>query len=87
MNNKKRKLRYIRDKNHINKGGLISFTVKISTETLENTTVVKEIINSQVLNLSKKFKTPLKINETRVGWIHDDYKKNRQTCRVTLIKK
>lgn len=76
MTSKKRKLKYIREKNHYRKGGKAGSHFKITNELIEDVDFVEnEIMNHSrrtINSLNKKFKMKFKVCEVSKGIIGDD---------------
>lgn len=88
MSRKISKLKYIREKNRINRGGIFRVVFKMS----QSLTVdqLKEQIEFKAQDylvlLQKKYKTKVDIHEIEIGLLGDDYETRCYTCMVCFRK-
>ncbi len=62
MTNKQRKLAYIREKNHIRRGGKITAYTRVSNELLQNTEFIEVITNDLIKKTIKSCKNKYKLD-------------------------
>ena len=83
MNSKKRKLKYIREKNHYRLGGERTCVLKVTNELSEHPEYfelwVTKTSEDVVRDLEKKFKMPFKLARLETGLMEDDFLKNLST--------
>lgn len=88
MNSKKRKLKYIREKNHYRSGGESRCLFRVSSELLEDTDYFESLLSKEAerisCNLEKRFKMPFHLACFDTGSVADDYMKDLITVRLTL---
>lgn len=79
-----RRLKYIREKNRINRGELLSRIIKVPVSRVEfYYSNLQRIIDFE----SRKYKTNLIIHNVQAGTNNDDFLKNFITVRFQLKKK
>ena len=90
MTNKKRKLKYIREKNKLRKLGCLVFTTSFSADSFECDNKIKDIINDiindYILKMSKYYKLPLQITKIDIGFTNLDFLTETKTIRLTIKK-
>tara|TARA_R110002167_G_scaffold175982_1_gene375262 strand:+ start:462 stop:728 length:267 start_codon:yes stop_codon:yes gene_type:complete len=86
MTCKKRKLQYIREKNHYRSGGEGRNYIKISREMLEDSDFIPHLIVSCLSKMEKTFKMKLALKQYALGWDGDDFVKDIQTLRYSFKK-
>ena len=88
MTSKKRKLEYIREKNHYRKGGKAIGFIKVSIEMLEDVDFLEyEMVSESSVFINKlqcKFKMRFRVCEISRGMIEDDFIRNLTTIRFYL---
>jgi hypothetical protein len=87
-NRKNRRLRYIREKNHLRLGGELIQFFKISNELLMSEfgeTHIKSEVN-HLMKKTDKYKLNLK-HEIQIGQGSDDFLSNTKTVRLKTCKK
>lgn len=88
MNSKKRKLKYIREKNYYRSGGESLCSFKVSSELLEDADFFESLLAKEAehisCNLEKRFKMPFHLTYSDTGSVADDYMKDLITVRLTL---
>lgn len=89
--NKKRKLKYIREKNEIISGGRtitstlkFSFEMKLDTDFID--TLIKSEIERTIKKLSAKYKIAFKYLHKKAGTVSDDFSKNLFTIALFFSK-
>jgi len=88
MNRKKRNLNYIRLKNKLRKGDIISNFEKISNSltTQEEELFFDNVIKQHEINYKKKYKLNLKLYSCELGLLGDDFMKNLTTIKLNFKK-
>ena len=85
MNCKKRKLKYIREKNYYRKGGVAKSWFKVSSGM---TDVISQETETQseraIQNLKRKYKMDFKVSEIKSGTDGTDFVKGLKTVIFTL---
>jgi hypothetical protein len=84
MTNKKRKLKYIREKNKLRKLGSLVFTTSFSADSFECDNKIKDFINDYILKMSKYYKLPLQITKINIGFTSLDFLNGTKTIRLTI---
>ena len=84
MNNKKRKLQYIRDKNHLRLGGNMYSILSVSNEICEDEEYVFNTLESEVKHYSNKYKLNLCIDSLVKGMSNDDFLINCSTFKMCI---
>lgn len=86
--NKKRKLKYIREKNHYRKGGSGSMFIKISSDFLcKSSNIIESEISKKIHLHSKKFKIKFDVFEYNVGLVDEDFIQDLHTINFLFRKK
>ena len=86
MNCKKRKLNYIREKNHYRLFGFGSNFIKVSQELLDDPEYVQHLIESSLIKVEKKYKMKFEIIEMDIGFNGLDFIRNLKTIRYKFKK-
>jgi len=86
MNRKKRKLQFIRKKNHVRLGGLLHLGVKTSGEIISSTIIgeLEQFFEDCIVNEQKRLKLKLFISAVDIAQIDDDFTKDMYTFKITL---
>jgi hypothetical protein len=85
-NCKKRKLAYIREKNHYRSFGVGKNYFKISDELLDDVDYIKQVIGLSVKDLEKKFKMKFQIIDFKTGLDGEDFIRQMTTVLYTFKK-
>ncbi len=88
MNRKKRNLNYIRLKNKLRKGDIISNFEKVSNSltTQQQELFFDKVIKEHEIHYKKKYKLNLKLYSIELGLQSDDFIKNLTTWKLNFKK-
>ena len=84
MTNRKRKLKYIREKNRLRLGGYLTYHFKVTSH-IEDIYFVGEL-NIQLKEWSKYFKLNLYINKIDIGRCDSDFLNDLKTIKYRISK-
>lgn len=83
--NKKRKIEYIREKNHYRSGGEGGYSMKVSEELKEDEDYIKWLIqlwDEDLIKIGKKYKMNFERTKFDIGKDHEDFM--RQTFSIVI---
>lgn len=88
MNRKKRNLNYIRLKNKLRKGDIITNIEKVSNSltTQEQELYFANVIKEHEINYKKKYKLNIKLYSCQSGHLGEDFIKNLITIKLNFKK-
>ena len=85
MNCKKRKLKYIREKNYYRKGGVATSWFKVSSGMTDVISQETETQSERAIeNLKRKYKMDFEVSEIKNGTDGNDFDKGLKTVMFTL---
>ena len=88
MNRKKRNLNYIRLKNKLRKGDIISEIERFTQTFTEQSKlfILKNAIKQHETNFKKKYKLNIKLYSYQIGYLGNDFKNNTLTIKLNFKK-
>lgn len=84
MNNKRRKLEYIRTKNNIRLGGKITSCFCVSEVLNNREKCILEYGELELERISKKYKLPLKLISFASGYVGDGFIQRVETFKIYM---